>query len=274
MSSRCEFALKIADDVGPFARRGERDRARPLAHREALDRLKRNIALRGETAFKRFEQARALRTLARFAGDANEQGNGQTAALGVHGASIPVGKQWARREIGSLSGDHERSLAAPPAALRNPSAHGRSPGSRRIADAAFPGLRKPSGEKASARRSQSRGRPRNGKKPTVFPFHPRVQSRDRASVHVPASEGVVKSSATRFCATRRPLQPRAAVSRLNARRRAHHREDAGADVGGQLFEWFGRRTSRTESGSQLPQCSNLGVREDEAPGRDGAFSLR
>jgi len=54
------------------------------------------------------------------------------------GASIRAGEQWVQREIGSLSGGHERSLVAPPAALRNSSAHGRSPGSRRIADAAFP----------------------------------------------------------------------------------------------------------------------------------------
>jgi hypothetical protein len=40
-------------------------------------------------------------------------------------------------------------------------AHGRSPGSRRIADAAFPGFSKsPVARKASTRRSQSRGRPR------------------------------------------------------------------------------------------------------------------
>src|SRR5208337_1863758 len=33
---------------------------------------------------------------------------------------------------------------------------------------------KPSGEDASARRSQSRGRPRIGKKPAAFPFHPHL----------------------------------------------------------------------------------------------------
>jgi len=43
-------------------------------------------------------------------------------------------------EIMTLSVGHHRSLAAPPAASRNSSAHGRSPGSRRIADAAFPDL--------------------------------------------------------------------------------------------------------------------------------------
>ena len=68
-----------------------------------------------------------------------------------------------------------RSSSAPWPPLRRPcgsSAHGRSPGSRRFADAAFPDLAKVQWRKASARRSQSRGRPRIGEKPTVFPFHP------------------------------------------------------------------------------------------------------
>ncbi len=114
-------------------------------------------------------------------------------------ASIRSGEQWARRENGSLSGGHERSLAAPPAASRNPSAHGRSPGLRRIADAAFPNFRKSSGEKsvgtpltvAGAATDQRKGLPcslftlgRN--RGTVLP------------VCVPASRGVVKWSANRF----------------------------------------------------------------------------
>ena len=141
MSSRCKFAVKIADDISPFARRGERDRARPLANGEAFDGLERNIGLRRKTLAKRFEQAGAHWARLRLAGDADEQRRGGgRAAMGVHGASIPVGEQRARRQIGSLSGGHQRSLAAPPAALRNPSAHGRSPGSQRIADAAFPDL--------------------------------------------------------------------------------------------------------------------------------------
>ena len=66
---------------------------------------------------------------------------------------------------------HCSSPAAPPAAPADGPAHGRSPGSRRIAGAAFPGGT-PSGEDASARRSQSRGRPRIGKMPAAFPFDP------------------------------------------------------------------------------------------------------
>ena len=45
----------------------------------------------------------------------------------------------------------------------------------------LPGLgSSPVARKASARRSQSRGRPRIGQGPTVFPFHPLARSRDRA----------------------------------------------------------------------------------------------
>ena len=91
----------------------------------------------------------------------------------------------APRDILSRSADHSghhRSLAAPPAASRNSSAHGRSPGSQRIADAAFPDFISPVARKASARRSQSRGRPRIGERPTVFPFHPLARSRDRAGL--------------------------------------------------------------------------------------------
>ena len=45
----------------------------------------------------------------------------------------------------------------------------------------LPGLESsPVARKASARRSQSRGRPRIGERPTVFPFHPLARSRDRA----------------------------------------------------------------------------------------------
>ena len=38
MSSRCASRREVADDIGPFARRGERDRAGPLADGEAFDR--------------------------------------------------------------------------------------------------------------------------------------------------------------------------------------------------------------------------------------------
>jgi hypothetical protein len=77
--------------------------------------------------------------------------------MGVHDASIPVGEPSARRQIGRRSLGHQRSLAAPPAALRNPSAHGRSPGSQRIADAAFPDLQKAQWREKRRHAAYSRG---------------------------------------------------------------------------------------------------------------------
>ena len=90
---------------------------------------------------------------------------------------------------------HRRSLAAPPAALRNSRAHGRSPGSRRIAGAAFPDLHRVQWrQKASARRSQSRGRPRIGARLSRVPFSPSSKIEGPCGTFVPASRGVVKSS--------------------------------------------------------------------------------
>jgi hypothetical protein len=77
--------------------------------------------------------------------------------VGVHDASIPAGEPSARRQIGRRSLGHQRSLAAPPAALRNPSAHGRSPGSQRIADAAFPDLQKVQWREMRRHAAHSRG---------------------------------------------------------------------------------------------------------------------
>ena len=76
MSSRCNVAVKIADDVSPLARRGERDRARPLANGEAFDGLERNIGLGGKTLAKRFEQAGSHWARLGLAGDADEQRRG------------------------------------------------------------------------------------------------------------------------------------------------------------------------------------------------------
>ena len=50
----------------------------------------------------------------------------------------------------------------------------------------------------------------SAKRPTVFPFHPRSKSRDRARVYVPASRGVVKWSQSalaspRSCQTEQPM---------------------------------------------------------------------
>ena len=62
-----------------------------------------------------------------------------------------------RRQALILSGGHGRSLAAPPAASRNFSAHGRSPGLRRIAGAAFPDLNKVQWREKRRHAAHSRG---------------------------------------------------------------------------------------------------------------------
>src|SRR5271165_2944799 len=66
---------EIADDIGPFARRSERDRARPLADGEAFDRTKRNSLTR-EPGCERIVKRCAKRLLLGLAGDADEQGGG------------------------------------------------------------------------------------------------------------------------------------------------------------------------------------------------------
>ena len=57
------FAGEIANDVSPFARGGERDRAWPLADGQALDWPQRDIGLGCETVGERGEQVRAQRPL-------------------------------------------------------------------------------------------------------------------------------------------------------------------------------------------------------------------
>ena len=52
------LATEVADDIGPFARRGERDRAGPLADGEALDGAERD-RLAGEPAAERLVERRA-----------------------------------------------------------------------------------------------------------------------------------------------------------------------------------------------------------------------
>jgi hypothetical protein len=113
--------------------------------------------------------------------------------------SIPVGEPSARRQIGNRSLGHQRSLAAPPAALRNPSAHGRSPGSQRIADAAFPGLRKsPVAQKSVGTPLTVAGAATDRRKVYRVPFSPSGVIEGPCAGHVPAWRRVVKWSAGRF----------------------------------------------------------------------------
>ena len=99
-------ALEVADDIGPFARRGERDRARPLADGEAFDGLERDIGLGGET------RAQAPRTGPAPIGPSSDLQVTQTSKVAAENGRCrrswrcqsQPGEQWARREIGSLSG--------------------------------------------------------------------------------------------------------------------------------------------------------------------------
>ena len=113
----------------------------------------------------------------------------------------------------------------------------------------------------------------SAKRPTVFPFHPRSRSRDRARVYVPASRGVVKwrSKRARFAA--KPQNCAAHGQRL-CRRGSEHREKTGPHFSRQLFEWFGGRTSGPEPSPELPQRGDLGSCNDRVPGRDAVFRLR
>jgi hypothetical protein len=54
---------------------------------------------------------------------------------------------------------------------------------------------------------------------------------------------------------------------------SEHRQKTGPDFGGQIFKWFGGRTSRPKPSPQLPQRRNLGFC-DGARGQDCVFRLR
>ena len=214
------LAAEVADDIGPFARRGERDRAWPLTHREALDRRQRDPGRAREPLAERREQPSAKRALIRLAGHADEKAGWRYAVLNGHwavlfGTPSPLaGEGWGE---GSRPPGPSRPAARPlirpfgppsPAGgegrggqmsqavldLGSSSLPGRPSGgvtefigARQVSWLAayrrrrLPGLgSSPVAREASARRSQSRGRPRIGQRPTVFPFHPLVRSRDRA----------------------------------------------------------------------------------------------
>jgi hypothetical protein len=149
-------------------------------------------------------------------------------------------------------------LSRPSGGLADFMAHGRSPGLRRIADAAFPDF-KSSGEKRVGTPFTVAGAATDQRKACRVPFSPSSQSRDRAPVHVPASGGVVKWSS--------------ALHRSRARSGSKHRNKSGLHFRGQLLERFGRRASRSKPSSQLPQRGDLGFRNDRANGRDGVFGL-
>src|ERR1700677_1151634 len=186
------FTGEIADDVSPFASRGERDRAWALANGEAFDGLERNIGLGRKSPDKRFEQAGAHWARLRLAGDADKQRcDGGGAAVRVHGASIPAGSD----EPGAKLEVYRAVMNAPWPPLRRPC---EIYGARQVSwltayrRRCLPRpMKSPVARKASARRLQSRGRPRIGEIYRV-PFSPSGVIEGPCTGHVPASGGIVK----------------------------------------------------------------------------------
>jgi hypothetical protein len=108
------------------------------------------------------------------------------------------------------------------------------------------------------------------KKPTVFPFHPRAQSRDRTGFMSQLREGLSNGAeSARRAANYLPAQAWEFPSRQvpNIERRPAWTSEGRSSSG------WGARASRPEQGSQLPQCRNPGFRDDGAQTPGGTFTL-
>src|SRR5271166_3969926 len=94
------LAAEVADDIGPFAGRGERDSAGPLADGEALDRLERD-RFGGHAGAERLIERRPHLSLVGLAGHADEKAG--PADFDAHGGVIrrrqgrPAGPRGAAR---------------------------------------------------------------------------------------------------------------------------------------------------------------------------------
>src|SRR5271157_5482320 len=106
------FAPEIADDVGPFARRGERDGARPLADGQAFDRPQRDVGLVCETLAECGEQALAKQPVIRFAGDADEKGGRRYVVFESHWGRSVRGLPLLLRERAGVRGPGRQALGA------------------------------------------------------------------------------------------------------------------------------------------------------------------
>jgi hypothetical protein len=126
--------------------------------------------------------------------------------------------------------------------------------------------------KASARRSQSRGRPRIDDKAYRVPFSPSGVTEGPCGICLPASGGVVKWDGERFAA--QLAQRSARASGLPSRLGSKQRRKIGLDFGGQIFEQLRARASKPEERSQLPQRCHPGFCDDGAPAQEGVLSLR
>src|SRR5580704_13398244 len=197
------LAVKISDDVSPFARRGERDRARALANGEAFDGFKRNIGLRRETFAERLEHPRPHRAGLGFAGDADQQRRGGgRAAVGVHSATVPVGSN----ELGANLEICRAVMNAPRPPLRRPY---RTYRARQVSwltayrRRRLPRLmKKSSGEKSVGTPLTVAGAATDRRQSLPCSLFTLGRNRGTVRCHVPASGGVVKWSANRFRAQR------------------------------------------------------------------------
>ena len=257
------FAAEIADDVGPFARRGERDRARPLANREAFDGLERDIGLGRKTLAERFEQAGAHWARLGLAGDADEQRRGGgRAAMGVHGLRQ---SQWLSNGHGAKS----EVCRASSTLLGRPSGGlAESIGARQVSWlAAYRRRRLPGPAKAQWRESVGTpltvaGAATDRRKAYRVPFSPSFEIEGPCAGHVPASARGCQMKDSSACARLRSLKPRRPWFRACDGRGSKYRSKSGPRFGGQLFERSGGRTSRPEQRSQLPQGCDFGFRGD------------
>ena len=193
--------------------------------------------------------------------------------MGVHDASIP-----SRRAMGSAS--NRKSVGRSSTLLSRPSGGiAESIGARQVSWLAtyrrrrLPRpMKKSSGEKSVGTPLTVAGAATDRRKAYRVPFSPSGVIEGPCAGHVPASRGVVKWSADRFRARRsQRTPPPTAQSSLGAG--SKHRRKTRPDFGGQIFERFGRRTSRPEQRSQLPQRGDLGFCDDRAAGSGRSFQL-
>ena len=169
---------------------------------------------------------------------------------------------------------HRRSLAAPPAASRNSRAHGRSPGSRRIAGAAFPDFHQVQWRKKRRHAAHSRGGGHGSAEAYRVPFSPSGkiegpcavlfqlrgglsndrQSRDETRLWLHARHPLLGHSAGPSDRSDRLPRPRRHRRRLLRYRKAH------------------RARSRPRRGVFLPVIDGNGLKEPQR--KSMRFSLR
>ena len=170
-------AIEIADDIGPFARRGQSRRCRDACRPRGIRRREaRRCHRRGRQGAPARASNRVLpgRTPSSFCVPASDADENRDVRFGEAGGHRPPRHAIAacadrRRKCAAKGRSSSHSLAAPPAAVRDIRARQVSWLAALEAGAAFPD-RQIQWRLAPTRCLQSRGRPRIGF-PTVFPFH-------------------------------------------------------------------------------------------------------